>query len=178
MNYKDTEKILNKIQKICDLKNMTISTENKDWRGRTYKSDFVSLIPQHNTGFEVFDNEIITFFFTAHRHFEDYTTVGEKEQDYVDRSVEFLEKLFKYPIQYVTVTKRNKMVREEYFCLLEKGKKESLTGPSGPLFAFSFFKKKITNVVYWKYDKAEGDFVKTTLEQLGFDEDTEFVEEI
>ena len=90
------------------------------------------------------------------------------------QTIEFLKRLLMYPIQYIKVTKGDKIVREEYFSLMEDGKKDSLAGPSGPLFARNLFTRKVTEVSYWKYDKETNDFISCTLEQLGFDANTVF----
>jgi hypothetical protein len=121
MNYKVTEKILNNIRPVCDLSNIFISTENKDWRGRTYKSDYVTIIKHHNIGFEVSDNEIIVFFFTDYCHFEDYSSTNENDEDYTTRAIDFLTRLFTLPIRYVKVTKGKMVKREEYFFILRNG---------------------------------------------------------
>ena len=158
MNYKTTEKILDVLQPICDLSSISVSIENNDWRGRPYKSDYVTIIKRHNIGFEVFDNEIIAFYFTDHCHFEDYSSTTENDEDYVTRAIDFLTRLFTLPVRYNKVTKGNKVKREEYFFVLQNGQEESMAGPWVRLFGNPFV-KKITTRVTWQYDKEFGDFI-------------------
>lgn len=162
MNHKATEKILNAIRPFCDLNDILISTENKDWRGRNYKSDYVTIIKRHNIGFEVFDNEIIAFYFTDHCHFEDYSSTTEDDADYVTRAIDFLTRLFTLPIRYVKVTRGKRVKREEYFFVMQNGQEESMSGPCIRLFGGNPFLRKITTKVNWQYDKTAGDFINYT----------------
>lgn len=162
MNYKVTEKILNSIRPVCDLSNINVLTENKDWRGRTYKSDYVTIIKSHNIGFEVFNNEIIAFYFTNHCHFEDYSSTPESDEDYVTKAINFLTRLFTLPVRYVKVTKGKKVRREEYFFVMPNGQEESIAGSCIQLFGGNSFAKKIVTKVTWQYDNVIGDFINTT----------------
>ena len=65
MNFEITNKLIDTIKPYMGNATLTISTDNKDWKGRDYKSDFVTLDKKNNVGFEVFDNEIILFYFTC-----------------------------------------------------------------------------------------------------------------
>ncbi len=162
MNYITTEKILNALRPVCDLSNISITTENKDWKGRTYKSDYVTIIKTHNIGFEVFDNEIIVFYFTGHCHFEDYSSTHKNDEDYISSAIDFLTKLFTLSIRYSKVTRGNKIKREEYFFVMQNGQEESLAGPSLRLFGGNLFIRKIATNLTWQYDKESNDFINCT----------------
>ena len=157
MNYIVTEKILNSIRPVCDLNNINVLAENKDWGGRTYKSDYVTIIKSHNIGFEVFDNEVIAFYFTDHCHFEDYSS--ESDRGYITRAINFLIRLFTLPVRQVKITKGEKVKREEYFFVLPDGQEESIAGPNIHLFGGNPFAKKVVTEVTWQYDKVIGDFI-------------------
>ena len=64
MNFEITNELIDTIKPYTENATVTISTDNKDWKGRDYKSDFVTIDEKNNVGFEVFDNEIIVFYFT------------------------------------------------------------------------------------------------------------------
>lgn len=161
MNYKVTEEILSAIRPICDLNNIYISIENKDWRGKTYKSDYVTIIDGHNIGFEVFDNEIIVFYFVGHCHFEDYSSMNKNNKNYVSRAIDFIIKLFTLPVLYVKISKGRKVKCEEYFFMMQNGQEESLSGPSYQLLSSNPFAREITTKVTWQYDKITGDFINS-----------------
>ena len=54
MNFEITTELLETIKSYIEKANTTIATENKDWKGRTYKSDFITIDDKNNVGFEVF----------------------------------------------------------------------------------------------------------------------------
>ena len=81
MNYETTKELLEVIDQYIENANITISTENQDWKGEKYESDFVTIDEKNSVGFEVFDNEIIVFYFTDHCHFEDYSSDLEDGDD-------------------------------------------------------------------------------------------------
>ena len=78
MNFKITNELIDTIKPYTENAIITLSTDNKDWKDRDYKSDFVTIDEKNNFGFEVFDNEIIVFYFTDHYHFEDYSSDLER----------------------------------------------------------------------------------------------------
>ena len=63
MNYDVTKDIIDALKPYINTSDFIISTENEDWRGRTYKSDFITIDSKNNVHFEVFDNQIIVSFF-------------------------------------------------------------------------------------------------------------------
>ena len=102
-----------------DVENLDISTENTDWKGRKYKADYVELDKKHDVGFEVTDRSIIVFCFTAHQHFDNYTT-DENDTDYIGWAMEFLENLFTLPVRHIEKYKGTKLISR----LLAKLKEE------------------------------------------------------
>lgn len=84
MNFETTTQLIDILKPHIVAGKITTSTENKAWKGRSYKSDYVTIDERNNVGFEVFDNEIIVFYFTDHVHFENYTSeLEEGEDDYI-----------------------------------------------------------------------------------------------
>ena len=65
MNFEITNELIDTIKPYTENVTVKISTDNKDWKGRDYKSDFVTFDEKNNVGFEVFDNEIIVFYLTT-----------------------------------------------------------------------------------------------------------------
>ncbi len=71
MNFKTTAELLEALNPFIKNANITVSSENKSWRNRSYKSDYITIDEKNDVGIEVFDNEITVFYFTDHCHFED-----------------------------------------------------------------------------------------------------------
>lgn len=150
------------LQPVCDLSTVSVLIQNKDYQGRTYESDLVTINERHNVGFEVFDNEIIVFYFTNHDHFDYDSSKFENNEEYAASVIDFLNKIFTLPILYVKVTKGKSVKREEYFFVMPNGEEESIAGPIGHLFNGNPFAKQITTKTTWQYDKAAGGFINTT----------------
>ena len=64
MNYRITEDLLNVAYKLAPTSDIKFTCTNKDWRGREYQSDLVIIDEENHIGFEVFENEIIAYFFS------------------------------------------------------------------------------------------------------------------
>ena len=43
MNFEITNELIDAIKQHTENATITITTENKDWKGRTYKSDFITI---------------------------------------------------------------------------------------------------------------------------------------
>lgn len=118
------------------------------------KSDFVTLIENQDVGFEVFDNEIIVFYFTDHTHFEDYSSdLNEGDPDYVQRAKEFLKQLFTLPIRKYDIFKGKKLSCDKYYFVLSDGTEDFIGGTLYKLCRFlNPFRKKRTEITTWQYD--------------------------
>lgn len=163
MNYETTKHLLDAISPYYDLTKISVLTENKDYRGHHYQSDFVTLDKNNNVHFEVFDNEIIISYFTDHKHFEDYTfELEEREPNFVARAIDFLVSLFKVSIYQIEVCKGNKLVYEKYYFVYPNGDEECVSGiiRHKLLFGFNPFAQKSINVTIWKYNFKENCFTK------------------
>ena len=160
--YPETKQILDALHDIVELRHVNITTDNTDWRGIPYRSDYVTIEAEHKIGFEVFHNEIIVFYFGDHCHFEDYTSdLTEGMLPYPQRAIEFLRRFFTTPLQHLEKRKRNHSLRSEWFFLLSDGRKESLAGPwFGKLFTNPFTRSWI-ELTNWYYNKFTGKFVET-----------------
>lgn len=154
MNYNTTQILLDTVKPYFDIENIKITTENTDWKDRPYKSDFVTLIENQDVGFEVFDNEIIVFYFTDHTHFEDYSSdLNEGDPDYVQRAKEFLKQLFTLPIRKYDIFKGKKLSCDKYYFVLSDGTEDFIGGTLYKLCRFlNPFRKKRTEITTWQYD--------------------------
>lgn len=162
MNYQITKQLLDVVSSYFDLSKIKISTENNDFKGRPYKSDFVTLIEENDVYFEVFDNEIIVAYFNNHLHFEDYTSeLEEGEPDFIQRAKEFLSQLFTLPILIVEKYKGKTLVSEKYYFLMPDGKRECIVCIwHGLVKIFNPFTKKTVLKTLWHYDIKKGHFIK------------------
>jgi len=137
------------------------SSAKKDYLGRKYQSDFVTIAQENNFGFEVFDNEIIVFLFTDHYHFEDYTSdLQEGQDDYVKRTKEFLKELFKVRIRHIEYYKGKKMISEKYYLIYDDGREDDCIGNTwyGLERFINPFAKKTVQSTTWQFDKSKGIF--------------------
>jgi len=162
MNYDITQLLLDAISLYCDLSCITVSTENKDWKGRHYLSDVVTLVEKNNVRFEVFDKEIIVSYFTDHVHFEDYSfELKDGEPNFVIRVKEFLVQLFSLPVRHMEVYKGTKLIYEKYFFVKTNNEEECISGiiSHRRLFGFNPFAKKHYKIQTWYYERKEGFFI-------------------
>ena len=162
MNYETTKELLEVIDQYIENANITISTENEDWKGEKYESDFVTIDEKNIVGFEVFDNEIIVFYFTDHCHFEDYTSdLEDGDDDYIKRAKDFIIKLFENKIKYVQIYKGKKLASEKYY-IIYSGNNEEQIGDTwwGLERILNPFAKKTEKTTIYQYNKVNGCFDK------------------
>ena len=115
MNYDITNNLLNIVYKLAPSSDIKILCTNKDWRGREYQSDLVTVDETNNVGFEVFENEIIAYYFSEHHHFEDYSSsVDDGDPTFIDRMEDFLNDLFTCTIRYEKQYKGKVLISERY----------------------------------------------------------------
>lgn len=160
MNFEITSELLEAIKPYTENANITITIENKDWKGRNYKSDFVTIDEKNNVGFEVFDNEIILFYFTGHYHFEDYSSELESgEDDYIKRAKDFLIELFENQIKYIEIYKGKKLATEKYYFINSDNTEERICATWWGLENFlNPFAKKTEKETIYKFNKDKGCF--------------------
>lgn len=153
-NYIQTRELLDAISPFYGVDAIVVSTENLDWRGEKYKSDLVTLVEEHNIGFEVLDNEIIIFYFQDHVHFEDYSSeLEDGEPNYVVRAKEFLVNLFTREIRIEEYYKKNELVRDSYYFIMPDGD-EYIGGTFYKFLAAVFSKKSLQKKVrVWKFNE-------------------------
>ncbi|MCH5314842.1 MAG: hypothetical protein J1E81_02920 [Eubacterium sp.] len=161
MNFETTSVLLEALKPYIENSVVDISTDNKDWRNQNYKSDLVTIDAENNIGFEVFDNEIIAFYFTNHYHFEDYTSELQNGQDnYIERAKSFLKELFENKIRHVEHYKGQSLSSEKYFIMYQDGQEDeciSSTWFGLSKFINPFGKKSIHSTI-WQFDKSKGVF--------------------
>lgn len=164
MNFQTTQLLLEDLKTYCDLEDIRISTDNTDWSGCPYQSDFVTLIECQDVGFEVFANEIIVFYFTDHVHFEDYSgDLEEGDSDYIQRAREFLKQLFTLPLRKYEIYKGKKLRGDKYYFLLPNGEEERIGGTwYGLLGLLNPFAKKRTTAETWQYDAEQKRFTSVS----------------
>lgn len=162
MNYETTKELLEVIDQYIENANITISTENEDWKGKKYESDFVTIDEKNSVGFEVFDNEIIVFYFTDHCHFEDYTSdLEDGDDDYIKRAKDFIIKLFENKIKYVQIYKGKKLASEKYNMIYSGNNEEQIGGTWWGLERIlNLFAKKTEKTTIYRYNKVNGCFDK------------------
>lgn len=161
MNFETTSMLLDAIKPYIGNASVEITTENKDWRNRSYKSDFVSIDAKNRVGFEVFDNEVITFYFTDHYHFEDYSSeLQDGEDNYIERAKSFLKELFEYKIRHVEYFKGKTLASEKYFILYNDSRDDECIGNTwfGLSKFINPFGKKTMRSTTWQFDKFKGVF--------------------
>lgn len=160
MNFEITNELLKSIKPHTENATITISIENKDWKGRNYKSDFVTIDEKNNVGFEVFDNEIIVFYFTDHYHFEDYSSeLEEGEDDYIKRTKDFLTELFENQIKYIQIYTGKKLTTEKYCLIYADNTEECIGGSWWGLERFlNPFAKKTEKTTIYKFNRSKGCF--------------------
>lgn len=156
-NYKETNMLLDGLKQYIDLNTVKISTENTDWRNRKYKSDLVTLINEPSIGFEVFEDEIIVYYFTDHVHF---SHDNDSECDYIKDAQIFLDRLFSLPIKKYEIKKGNKLLREKYTFLFPNDKEENTNTIVYSFGVLSLFSKKITTIETWQFDKEKHTFTQ------------------
>lgn len=162
MNFNATSILLDTINEY--IKNSTVvidDTQKKDYRNLTYISDYVIIDSKNDVGFEVYENEIIVYFFNEHYHFEDYTSeLEDGEEDYIERAKSFLNDLFKYKICHIEYYKGKTLSSEKYFLLYNDSRKDECIGNVwyGLSKFINPFGKKSTCSTTWKFDKAKGFF--------------------
>lgn len=154
MNFQTTQILLDDLNTYCNFENIKISTENTDWKGHPYTSDFVILIENQNIQFEVFESEIIIAYFTDHTHFEDASfDLTEGAPNYIQRAREFLKQLFTLPIRKYDTYKGKKLSCDKYYFLLSDGTEEYVGGSRyGLCRRLNPFTKKRTEITTWQYD--------------------------
>ena len=162
MNFEITNDLINTIKPYTENAAITIFSDNKDWKGRDYKSDFVTIDEKNNVGFEVLDNEIIVFYFTDHYHFEDYSSdLKDGDDDYIKRAKDFIINLFANQIKYIEIYKGKKLATEKYYFVYLDNTEECIGGTWWGLKRFlNPFVKKTERITIYKFDKANGYFNK------------------
>lgn len=157
MDHEVTRQLLDVLKPYTDNVKLKITSE-KD-------SDFVTIDKYRNVGFEVFDNEIIVFYFTDHCHFEDYTSdLQDGQQNYVERAKEFLRNLFQHRIRHTRHYKGKRLYSEKYFIVYGDGLKDEYIGGIWhglEYFINPFSKKSIHNITY-QFDQTIGRFTSRT----------------
>lgn len=166
LNFETTSILLEFLKPYIDNSIVDISTDNKDWRNREYKSDLVIIDAKNNVGFEVFDNEIIVFYFTDHCHFEDYSSELQSGQDnYIERAKSFLKELFEYKILHVEYYKGKSLYSEKYYIMYIEGREYECIGKTwfGLLKFINPFGRKAVHSTIWQFDKSNGIFSERPL---------------
>lgn len=159
MTFETTSVLLEVLKPYIENSVIDISTDNTG--KRNYKSDLVTIDGKNNIGFEVFENEIIVFYFTDHYHFEDYTSeLQDGEKNYIERAKHFLKKLFEYKIRHVEYYKGKTLSSEKCFIMYNDGREDECIGNTWYGFSkfINPFGKKSIRSTTWQFDKSKGVF--------------------
>lgn len=163
MNHETTNELIDAIQPHIKNSNIRIKTSNKDWRGKEYRSDYILIDEDNNVGFEVFENEVIVYFFSNHHHLEDYTwTVEDGVPEYIARAKVFLVDLLTCTIRYEKTYKGKTLMEERYILVHEDGTEECPAGGCvhSLLIRLVPFLSKSVETQEWRFDISKGGFVK------------------
>ena len=160
MYFEITNELINTLKQYTENATITLSTDNKDWKDRDYKSDFVTIDEKNNFGFEVFDNEIIVFYFTDHYHFEDYSSdLEDGDDNYIKRAKGFIVELLENKIKYIQIYKGKKLATEKYYIVYSDNTEERIGGTWWGLERFlNPFAKKVEKTTVYIFNKANGCF--------------------
>lgn len=161
MNFETTSILLEAIKPYIKNATIDITTENKDWRNRNYKSDYVNIDAKNHVGFEVFENEVIAFYFTDHSHFEDYSSeLQDGEENYIERATAFLKVLLEHKIRHVEYYKGKILSSEKYFMMYHDGREDECIGNTwfGLSKFINPFGKRTMRSMTWQFDKSKGVF--------------------
>lgn len=150
MNFSITNEILG----LLNLKNATVTCECDERK----KSDYVIIDAENNVGFEVFDGEITVFYFTDHRHFEDYSSENQ-EDGYQNRAKDFLINLFENKIKHIKSYKGKKLAEEKYYMIYSDNREEYIGGTWwGLVRLINPFAKKQNKTTVYKFNGDNGCF--------------------
>jgi len=161
LNFEITSVLLEALKPYLENSVVDISTKNKDWLNRDYNSDLVTIDANNQVGFEVFENEIIVYYFTEHYHFEDYSSeLLEGQDDYIERAKVFLKELFEYEIRHIEYYKGKNLYCEKYFVLYPDGSEDNCIGNTWQSFLkfINPFGKKSVISKSWHFNKSKGVF--------------------
>ncbi len=159
MNFQTTEQLLAVVSQYMDSSNISLSSKSHSPCGRCFPSDRVTIDKIRYIGFEVFENEIIFFYLTAHHYFEEYSFgPAEEEPDYIAQAVQFLNRLFTLPILHSYTRCGSRTVREESCFLLPDGTAESLRSDVSLFWRLLFPKKTFQDI--WRFDADQQRFRK------------------
>lgn len=162
MNYSATQELLAVIEPFVPECAIRVSTKNVDWSGKEYNSDRIIIDDKNGVGVEVFDNEIIVFYFSEHHHFEDYSCeLNEEEPNYVERAKTFLLDLFSCKITCQKRYRGNTLISEKYIFTYPDGTEDCPAGTwgHGILIRFIPFLKNRTERQSWHFDRSKGVFL-------------------
>lgn len=162
MNFEITNELINTIKPYTENVTIIISTDNKDWKGRNYKSDLVTIDEKNRVGFEVLDQEIIVFYFTDHYHFEDDSSdLNDGDDNYIKRAKDFIIHLFTEQIKYIEIYRGKKLAAEKYYFVYSDNTEERIGGTWWGLGRhLNPYAQKTENTTIYKFDKVSGCFHK------------------
>lgn len=161
MLFETTTVLLNEIEPYVKNAVIDITSESKDCRNRSCKFDHVNLDAKNHVGFEVFDHEIVVFYFTGHYHFEEDSSKSPKgTDDYIEQAKSFLKDLFEYKIRHIEYYKGKTLYSEKYYLCDNDNKEKKCIGNTW--FGLSKFihplGKKSVHTTTWQFDKRKGTF--------------------
>lgn len=153
MDFEATLTLLKIIEPFIENSSVDVSSSGK--------SDLVIIDAKNHVGFEVFDNEIIVFYFTDHCHFEDYTSeLHDGEDNYVERAKAFLLELLTYKIRHIEYFKGTSLSSEKYFIIYDDGREDACIGNTwfGLSRFINPFGRKSERSTTWLFDREKGRF--------------------
>ena len=161
MIYQTTKEILEALSPFISENDVSITAETheKEDGSGTENGDKVVIDANNNVWFEVFENEIVLFYFTDHEHFDDYMSKPkDNEPDYIERAKDFLKRLFTLRLKKTETVKGKDMLRVEYAFSDKDGNEEFLGGTWKMIDDGD--KRQEVEISEWIFDKAEKRFIK------------------
>lgn len=162
MNFESTSALLKVLKPYIENSAVDITSDNKNLRNQNCMSDLVTIDADNHIGFEVFENEVIIFYFTDHSHFEDYTSELKNGQDnYIERTKKFLKELFENKIRHVEEYKGKSLLSEKYFMIYQDDREDECIGNIwfGLSKFINPFSRKSVHSTIWRFDKLKGIFI-------------------
>lgn len=157
VNHENTKHLLSALEDLIDIRHVEITTDNKGYPGRPSDYDCVLLEKEKKISFEVFDKEIVVYFFDDHTHF-----YADFNEDYFQEAIDCLRLLFSQTLVKIETFRGRVRTRYEWFFLQKNGRKDSIAGPwLAPLFTFvNPFRRKTYRESRWKYHRGTETFIQ------------------
>ncbi len=163
MRHSLTREIIKSIQKYLKDGTVSVGVRSTEWHDRNHESDKIVIDNDSSVGFEVFEDEIIVYFFSDHYHYEDYSYVlDEDDPTFSERATALIKGLLTSTVSLERTFKGSHLVSERYIFIDSDGKNASPIGAWKHHFFLRInpFVQKRIETKTWRYNKETGKFVR------------------